>query len=202
MDRCRARYSHVQKFSTSFGGTIMEMKRSDETTQNHGLVIGRRKLLQLSGASLAAMGVASTSPLIAKAQDLSNGANNFYISDKVTMRKVSFKSQFEENVVGNLFTPKTLDRNTKAPAIVVGHPMGAVKEQSSNLYATMMAERGFVTLAIDLPFWGESAGQPGTSYRQMYMPKDSAPPWIISVARISLTVTASAPSASAAAAVS
>src|SRR5918994_4266172 len=64
------------------------------------------------------------------------------------------------NVAGNLFTPKILDRNGKAPAIVVGHPMGAVKEQSANLYATMMAERGFVAMSIDLPFWGESEGQP------------------------------------------
>src|SRR4051794_30102455 len=67
---------------------IMKTKRSDDTTQSPGAVIGRRKLLQLSGASLAAMGFASMNPLSANAQDLSNGANNFYTSDKVTMRKV------------------------------------------------------------------------------------------------------------------
>ena len=63
-------------------------------------------------------------------------------------------------VVGNLFTPKSLDRSARAPAIVVGHPMGAVKEQSANLYATKLAEQGFVTLSFDLSFWGESEGQP------------------------------------------
>ena len=63
-------------------------------------------------------------------------------------------------VAGNLFTPKALDRNGRTPAIVVGHPMGAVKEQSANLYATKMAEQGFVAMSIDLPFWGESDGQP------------------------------------------
>ena len=91
---------------------------------------------------------------------MSNGANNFYTSDKVNLQKVTFKNQYKMNVAGNLFTPKTLNRNGKAPAIVVGHPMGAVKEQSANLYATMMAERGFVAMSIDLPFWGESEGQP------------------------------------------
>ena len=48
----------------------------------------------------------------------------------------------------------------KRPAIIVGHPMGAVKEQAANLYAIKMAERGFVTLAIDLSFWGDSEGEP------------------------------------------
>ena len=90
---------------------------------------------------------------------MSNGANNFYTSDKVNLQKVTFKNQYKMNVAGNLFTPKTLNRNAKAPALIVGHPMGAVKEQSANLYATMMAERGFVAMSIDLPFWGESEGQ-------------------------------------------
>ena len=64
------------------------------------------------------------------------------------------------NVVGNLFVPKDLNRSAKNPAMVVGHPMGAVKEQSANLYATKMAEQGFVTMSLDLSFWGESDGQP------------------------------------------
>lgn len=53
-----------------------------------------------------------------------------------------------------------MKKNTKNPAIIVGHPMGAVKEQSANLYAQKMAERGFVTLSLDLSFWGKSEGQP------------------------------------------
>ena len=94
------------------------------------------------------------------AQDMSGGADNFYQSDKVTMQKVTFENQYKMKVAGNLYLPENMDKNAKSPAIIVGHPMGAVKEQAANLYATKMAERGFVTLSIDLPFWGESEGQP------------------------------------------
>jgi fermentation-respiration switch protein FrsA (DUF1100 family) len=94
------------------------------------------------------------------AADMSNGADNFYNSRKVTMQKVTFKNQYNMKVAGNLFTPKDLNKKTKNPAIIVGHPMGAVKEQSANLYATKMAERGFVTLSLDLSFWGKSEGKP------------------------------------------
>ena len=94
------------------------------------------------------------------AADMSNGANNFYQSTQVTAKKVTFKNQYRMNVTGNLYIPKNLDRSRKHAAIVVGHPMGAVKEQSANLYAQKMAEQGFVTLSLDLSFWGESAGQP------------------------------------------
>ncbi len=99
-------------------------------------------------------------PLAAAGADMSNGADNFYTSEQVTVQRVTFRNQYQMVVAGNLFVPKDLDRNARHAAIVVGHPMGAVKEQSSNLYATKMAEQGFVTLAIDLSFWGESQGQP------------------------------------------
>ena len=78
----------------------------------------------------------------------------------MTAERVVFKNLYRMDVAGSLFTPKNMSRGAKYPAIVVGHPMGAVKEQSANLYAQKMAERGFVTLAIDLSFWGESAGEP------------------------------------------
>jgi fermentation-respiration switch protein FrsA (DUF1100 family) len=90
---------------------------------------------------------------------VSRGADNFHQSDKVTMQKVSFRNQYQMAVAGNLFVPKKL-KERRSPAIVVGHPMGAVKEQSANLYATRMAEQGFVTLSLDLSFWGGSEGRP------------------------------------------
>ncbi len=92
--------------------------------------------------------------------DMSNGADNFYKSEQVTMEKVTFNNQYGMQVAGNLFLPKRIAPGAKNPAIIVGHPMGAVKEQSANLYATKMAEQGFVTLSLDLSFWGASAGSP------------------------------------------
>ncbi|MNG79490.1 fermentation/respiration switch protein [Serratia plymuthica] len=92
--------------------------------------------------------------------DMSNGADNFFKSDKVTAEKVTFLNQYKMKVTGNLYIPKGVDPKAKNPAIIVGHPMGAVKEQSASLYAQKLAEQGFVTLAIDLSFFGESEGQP------------------------------------------
>jgi fermentation-respiration switch protein FrsA (DUF1100 family) len=106
-----------------------------------------------------ALGAAASTPDIARAAGLSNGADNFYQSEKVTVQKVTFKNQYQMKIVGNLFVPKGLKPDSKNPAIIVGHPMGAVKEQSANLYATKMAERRFVTLSLDLSFWGESEGR-------------------------------------------
>lgn len=89
-------------------------------------------------------------------------ADNFYVSDKVVKEEVSFPTLYNLKIAGNLFKPALMD-GQRYPAIIVGHPMGAVKEQSANLYATKMAEYGFVTLAIDLPFWGASEGEPRNS---------------------------------------
>ncbi|MBW4607429.1 MAG: alpha/beta hydrolase [Hassallia sp. WJT32-NPBG1] len=88
------------------------------------------------------------------------GYTTFKVSDNITVYKVTFKNQYKMNVAGHLFIPKNLDQSKKHSAIIVGHPMGAVKEQSANVYAANMAERGFVTLSLDLSFWGESEGEP------------------------------------------
>lgn len=124
-------------------------------------IISRRNLLHYAGTGATALTLASLINIpFAEAKAMPNGADNFYTSDKVDLQKVTFDTQYRMKVAGNLFTPKALNRNVRTPALVVGHPMGAVKEQSANLYATKMAEQGFVTMSIDLPFWGESDGQP------------------------------------------
>jgi uncharacterized protein len=124
-------------------------------------IFKRKKLIGILTAMTiltAATGILTSTSAIAA--DMSNGAANFYKSDRVTVQKITFKNQYNMTIVGNLFMPKGLKQTVKSPAIVIGHPMGAVKEQSSNLYAQKLAEQGFVTLAIDNSFWGESEGQP------------------------------------------
>ena len=80
----------------------------------------------------------------AQAQTPDAKYQNFYQSDKVTVQKVTVPNLYKMNMAGNLYLPKNMDPNQKYPAIIVGHPMGAVKEQSASLYATKMAEYGFV----------------------------------------------------------
>ena len=79
-------------------------------------------------------------------------------SGQVTHRKVSFKNRYGITFVGDLYIPK--NASGKLSAIAVSGPFGAVKEQSSGLYAQTLAERGFVTLAFDPSYTGESGGQP------------------------------------------
>lgn len=79
-------------------------------------------------------------------------------SDKVTVQKVEFKNRFGITLVGNLYTPK--DAKGKLSAIAISGPFGAVKEQSSGLYAQTLAEKGFITLAFDPSYTGESKGTP------------------------------------------
>ena len=79
-------------------------------------------------------------------------------SDKVDHKKVTFPNRFGITLAADLYKPK--DKKGKLPAIAVSGPFGAVKEQSSGLYAQKMAEKGFLTIAFDPSFTGESGGKP------------------------------------------
>ena len=79
-------------------------------------------------------------------------------SDKVDHKKVTFNNRFGIELAADMYVPK--DANGKLAAIAVSGPFGAVKEQSSGLYAQMMAERGFLTIAFDPSYTGESGGEP------------------------------------------
>ena len=82
----------------------------------------------------------------------------FQLSDKVNHKKVTFKNHFGIDLVADMY--ETKEYEGKLPAIAVCGPYGAVKEQSSGLYANEMAERGFLTIAFDPSFTGESGGTP------------------------------------------
>ena len=86
----------------------------------------------------------------------------FPLSDKVNHRKVTFETQYGLTLAADLYTPAASEqlKGKKLPAIAVSGPFGAVKEQASGLYAMKMAERGFVALAFDPSYTGESSGEP------------------------------------------
>lgn len=82
----------------------------------------------------------------------------FPMSDKVAHTKVTFVNRYGITLAADLYKPK--DVTDKLPAIAISGPFGAVKEQSSGLYAQQLAERGFMTIAFDPSYTGESAGTP------------------------------------------
>lgn len=126
-----------------------------------GLDAGRRNLLKLAGTGVAALGAASLFNVSkSEAQSMTTEWDKvFPRSRNVDHQKVIFENRYGITLAGDLYLPK--DRATvRLPALAVGGPFGAVKEQSSGLYAQTMAERGFVTLAFDASFTGESGGEP------------------------------------------
>ena len=103
--------------------------------------------------------------LIIGVQEMSQAKKNnwdkvFPKSDKVNIQKVEFVNRFGIKLVGDLYIPKNIKKGDKLPAIAISGPFGAVKEQVSGLYAQTLAEKGFITLAFDPSYTGESSGTP------------------------------------------
>lgn len=123
--------------------------------------LDRRDLMKLTCAGVAALAAASLFNLSkAKAQGMTaDWDKTFPKSEKVDHRKVTFKNRYGITLAGDLYLPKG-QGDRRLAALAIGGPFGAVKEQSSGLYAQTMAERGFVTLAFDASFTGESGGEP------------------------------------------
>lgn len=125
---------------------------------------GRRALLLLACAAalLGASPVFAQSPTPATGAAVMNLTQTwdkvFPESTKVDHEKVTFINRYGITLVADLYRPK--NARGKLAAIAVGGPFGAVKEQSSGLYAQTMAERGFVALAFDPSYTGESGGEP------------------------------------------
>lgn len=88
-----------------------------------------------------------------------NPQYTFELSDKVTRKKVTFKNRYGITLAADLYLPKN-PKNKPLAALAISGPFGAVKEQSSGLYAQNMAERGFAALAFDPSYTGQSGGEP------------------------------------------
>jgi fermentation-respiration switch protein FrsA (DUF1100 family) len=135
-------------------------EHSTQVTGHTGPGCDRRTLLQLPGATIAAAGVIAVANKPAQAQHAGTWDKVFPESDLVQHRKVSYVNRLGIKLVADMYMPRSMDTSRRYPALIVGHPYGGVKEQSSGLYAQAMAERGFVAIAHDASYNGESGGQP------------------------------------------
>ncbi|RMX08064.1 twin-arginine translocation signal domain-containing protein [Corticibacter populi] len=134
----------------------------DALVRQDGANQSRRNVLKMTATGIAGLGVAAvaTSPAVAQTRlTLTDKWDKvFPKSDKVDHKKVTFTNRYGITLAADLYQPKGV--SGRQAALVVCGPFGAVKEQSSGLYAQTMAERGFVTLAFDPSYTGESGGEP------------------------------------------
>lgn len=121
-----------------------------------GALVGCTALLSLAQSASAVQPITATENTVQLTQEWDK---TFPKSNKVDHQKVTFKNRYGITLAADLYLPKN-SGNQRLAALVVGGPFGAVKEQSSGLYAQTMAERGFITLAFDPSYTGESGGEP------------------------------------------
>jgi len=122
------------------------------------LIVGLA-LFSMLGAGII-NGQESTNLKVITMSKLANDTRVFAIDPEISVQGVRFKNRFGVELAGHLYLPQNFDASKKYAAIAVCGPFGAVKEQASGLYAQEMARRGFVAVAFDPSFTGESEGQP------------------------------------------
>ncbi len=125
--------------------------------------LSRREFIKTSALTGAGLALASSSNAFASSNKTPNMTTKwdkvFPRSNKVDHEKVTFKNRYGITLVADLYLPKNR-ANKLLPALAISGPFGAVKEQSSGLYAQTMAEGGFVAVAFDPSYIGESSGEP------------------------------------------
>ena len=122
-----------------------------------------RRLILTAVALLGAAGISAADSIQGKETEMNSIANDtriFKIDPAVRAQDIRFRNRFGIELAGHLYLPKGFDPAKKYAAIAVSGPFGAVKEQSSGLYAQKMAELGFLTIAFDPSYTGESSGTP------------------------------------------
>lgn len=139
--------------------TMQTNESNSIDTSNADSTNSRRDFLKMAGAGTAVLGAMSVLSSNAFAKPVEIWDKVFPQSNKVDHKKVTFKNRYGITLVADLYLPKNRG-NQKLAALAVSGPFGAVKEQSSGLYAQTMAERGYVALAFDPSYTGESGGEP------------------------------------------
>jgi len=136
------------------------MKKNNVSDDTNTLDVNRRNILKAAGG-IAALSIASATVSAfphAPVELTTEWDKTFPKSAKINHQKVTFKNRYGITLAADLYVPKS--NKGESPAIAISGPFGAVKEQSSGLYAQTLAEQGFITLAFDPSYTGESSGEP------------------------------------------
>lgn len=157
----------------------MDTKLEQTNEQQAKFGFGRRDLLKLTGAGAAAAGVISLATTPAFAQYAGTWDKTFRRSDHVEHRKVSYVNRLGINLVPDMYAPKNLDASVRHPALIVGHPYGGVKEQTSGLYAQTMADAVSSRLHMT-PHTMAKAVASRASFRRQKPPSKTSVPVLIS----------------------
>ena len=143
---------------------VYDMNNNSKPVHSAKGKLNMKKIIPTALAMLCLLGTACTTTTTEMEKTNMNGISQdtrvFAINPDIEAHDVQFKNRFGITLAGHLYLPKGFNSSKKYPAIAVSGPFGAVKEQSSGLYAQKMAEYGFVTVAFDPSFTGESSGEP------------------------------------------
>lgn len=144
---------------------VYDMNNNSKPVHSAKGKLNMKKIIPTALAMLCLLGTACTTTTTAemektKMNGISQDTRVFKIKPDIKAHDVQFKNRFGITLAGHLYLPKNFNSSGKYPAIAISGPFGAVKEQSSGLYAQELTARGFVTVAFDPSFTGESGGEP------------------------------------------